>query len=518
MHAYPQLVDDSGKWHLPLANHTAMGLYECLLESDSHRLREWFMLDPALLLWISCQLPDSWRPAGLDELAMWASERLVPRLSVEHAGELELPRRGRGWSDLVEQSLGVAGTAAVMAQESPQEVDRGCSPDMAFWVGALIEAAAWLTQCGPSVRQADLGNGVAGFPKWLAIEIQSARQGRKAGDYGALVSAAKQQFAEHGWESLADHPAGEALSADLMRTVELWKSEETTTDNSGGSTDSVVWGPDSDIPGRCLIRLARKLQKLESLEAGFSKRLEEEKLIAMGQLAYGAGHEINNPLANISSRAQGLLVDERDPDRRHQLATISAQSFRAYEMIADMMMFAKPPEPEKQSTSLASMIESLVCEMAAIADQQQTKLQTSLDSEDLVADVDPVQVASALRGLVANSLEALGGGGSISLRYQRTSQWDEITVTDDGPGVSAETRRHMFDPFYSGREAGRGLGLGLSKVWVIAQQHLGEVSIENVTPRGVCVSLKLSLPSQAQLQNSPDASISVVKEKTKRSS
>ena len=132
--------------------------------------------------------------------------------------------------------------------------------------------------------------------------------------------------------------------------------------------------------------------------------------------------------------------------------------------------------------------------------------------------MDPVQVASALRGLVANSLEALGGGGSISLRYQRTSQWDEITVTDDGPGVSAETRRHMFDPFYSGREAGRGLGLGLSKVWVIAQQHLGEVSIENVTPRGVCVSLKLSLPPQAQLQKSPNASISVVKEKTKRSS
>ncbi|PQO47752.1 histidine kinase dimerization/phospho-acceptor domain-containing protein, partial [Blastopirellula marina] len=69
----------------------------------------------------------------------------------------------------------------------------------------------------------------------------------------------------------------------------------------------------------------------------------DDKLASLKRLAYGASHEINNPLANIASRAQALLVDENDPDRRHELATIYAQAMRGHEMIADLMLFARPP-------------------------------------------------------------------------------------------------------------------------------------------------------------------------------
>ena len=75
----------------------------------------------------------------------------------------------------------------------------------------------------------------------------------------------------------------------------------------------------------------------------FAVAVEAAKLQALYNFAYGLSHEINNPLANITTRAQTLLVDEKDPDRRRKLATIVQQAFRAHEMIADLMLFARPP-------------------------------------------------------------------------------------------------------------------------------------------------------------------------------
>src|SRR6266576_6855302 len=75
----------------------------------------------------------------------------------------------------------------------------------------------------------------------------------------------------------------------------------------------------------------------------FSAAVEAAKLQALYNFAYGLSHEINNPLANISARAQTLLVDEQNPERRRKLATIVQQAFKAHEMIADLMLFARPP-------------------------------------------------------------------------------------------------------------------------------------------------------------------------------
>ncbi len=91
--------------------------------------------------------------------------------------------------------------------------------------------------------------------------------------------------------------------------------------------------------------LTAKLARLQELETEFNAAVERAKITAVYNLAYGLSHEFNNPLANISSRAQALLADEKDPERRRKLAAINAQAFRAHEMIADLMLFAKPPRP-----------------------------------------------------------------------------------------------------------------------------------------------------------------------------
>src|ERR1700681_2961791 len=97
--------------------------------------------------------------------------------------------------------------------------------------------------------------------------------------------------------------------------------------------------------------------------ASFAERLDREKLDALKELAYGAGHEINNPLANISARAQTLLTGELDADRRRLLAAINAQAFRAHEMIADMMLFARPPELKLERFDLAEVVAGVCDEL-----------------------------------------------------------------------------------------------------------------------------------------------------------
>src|SRR5918994_140021 len=95
----------------------------------------------------------------------------------------------------------------------------------------------------------------------------------------------------------------------------------------------------------------------------FHAAVEAAKLQALYNFSYGLSHEINNPLANITTRAQTLLVDEKNPERRRKLATIVQQAFRAHEMIADLMLFARPPAIRPESVDLASLADTVVAEM-----------------------------------------------------------------------------------------------------------------------------------------------------------
>ena len=224
----------------------------------------------------------------------------------------------------------------------------------------------------------------------------------------------------------------------------------------------------------------------------FEQRLQQEKLASMKQLAYGASHEINNPLANIASRAQTLMLDEADPDRRMRLAKINEQAFRAHEMIADMMLFAHPPDPEISEADAGEVTGLVVKEMQPLADAQGTLFQWSPASVPGVA-MDPNQIAVALRALMQNSLESLVSEGTVSIQLETHDDPATIafSVADDGPGIPPEQVRHIFDPFFSGREAGRGLGFGLSKAWRIAELHGGQITAENLAPGGVRFCLRI---------------------------
>jgi signal transduction histidine kinase len=219
--------------------------------------------------------------------------------------------------------------------------------------------------------------------------------------------------------------------------------------------------------------------------ASFFVLPDAERLEALAEFAAGAGHEINNPLATIIGRAQLLLRDEQDPRRRQMLLAIGAQAYRIRDMIGDTMLFARPPAPEFQNLNLAGIVERVLSKYAAEFADSQIRVVTNV-SEDLVVRADPSQMETVLSELLRNSRQAMRDrGGEIKINAEVSGKQDfaVLELTDSGRGFTETERAHAFDPFFSGRQAGRGLGFGLCKCWRIVEQHSGRIEIRS-SPEG----------------------------------
>ena len=210
------------------------------------------------------------------------------------------------------------------------------------------------------------------------------------------------------------------------------------------------------------------------------------RLEALAEFAAGAGHEINNPLATIIGRAQLLLKEERDPQRRQMLHSIGAQAYRVRDMIGDAMLFGRPPKPEIQSVSFADLAAQVVSRLGEQLAESSCRVTVSIPAE-LTLRADPAQLAIVLSELLRNSRQALlPSGGTIQIRATTilaTANGIDLAqfeVEDHGCGFRDLEREHAFDPFFSGRQAGRGLGFGLPKCWQIVRLHGGSIQIESV--------------------------------------
>lgn len=223
----------------------------------------------------------------------------------------------------------------------------------------------------------------------------------------------------------------------------------------------------------------------------FAEELQRAKLDAMKELAYGASHEINNPLANIALRAQTLLKREDDADKRKALEAMHRAAMRAHEMISDLMLFARPPKIEKRPIDIAEVVESLLEELAPRAEELEVALSFANHGAPIPAHADPEQLTVALRAVVENSFDAIGQQGEVTIDAVSEEGAATLRVQDNGPGVPEAIRPHLFDPFFSGREAGRGLGFGLSKCWRIVTDHGGEVRLDSGPTGGVTVTITL---------------------------
>ena len=292
-------------------------------------------------------------------------------------------------------------------------------------------------------------------------------------------------------KDLADQPEGVARG----EVGELPKQLDWSPAYQQALLQAVQWA--ESLPGLSenVAQLLWTLARAHLWEAHFAETLEQAKLEALAELAAGAAHEINNPLAVIAGRAQLLLQQTTDPEQRRALALILAQVRRIYEMIADLHLFARPPQPQLQRVELVALVNRLLEELQPTATEQGVILQWIGHPGPLEIQADPVQIQAALGAVVQNGLEAVGRGGLVQIGLDTDADWVFIRVHDNGPGIPPKVRAHVFDPFFSGRSAGRGLGLGLSKAWrIVVSNHYGQIRVDSSPGRGTCIELIFPKP------------------------
>jgi hypothetical protein len=423
-------------------------------------LAEQMAVDPPLVLWAVCRasLDDAPRPRSVRDAARWLLQQSVEVLQwgEGHAGQNGplAERPAEPFADRVAGCLETAELAALLAADGGQE-----AAEEAHLLGLLHQAHQW-----PSLEADDPPESLADLlPDWLIHA-----EGNRAANCAARAAAAL---------AGGDLPDGIEFDPDACRRR--------------AADGRQRWIEVHPLAASPLPPLVARLARLRQLESRFHQTLETEKLEALAEFAAGAGHEINNPLAIIGGRAQLLLRDETDPERRRELAVMNAQVKRAHEMIADIRLFSRPPDPEPTTLDLAGLIDTVIEEMAPQTGERAITLTRTSEPGPWEIEADPVQLNVALHAVCRNALEAIGRDGRIEIAVSGSASRVEIRVTDDGPGILPEQRRHLFDPFYSARQAGRGLGFGLSKAWRIVTNHGGKIEVESEPGKGATFTISL---------------------------
>ena len=260
-----------------------------------------------------------------------------------------------------------------------------------------------------------------------------------------------------------------------------------------------------------VVRLEEQIDGLHRLVADLGNqagtRLRDAKLAGLAELAAGAGHEINNPLAIISSNAQRLLRTESDADRGESLHAIVRQANRIAGLLRDLMQFARPPQPRPSVFPVSQLLESVCQDLLPFASERGVRLELQDAPRDQWINGDKEQLRHALGAVVRNGIEAAGADGWVRLSCPSNGDGGlAIACEDSGPGLTAEAIEHAFDPFYCGRMAGRGRGLGLSTAWQLVRQNGGEL---HFSPTHDCPALRANAASVGRVR-SPFASLGLI--------
>ena len=215
-------------------------------------------------------------------------------------------------------------------------------------------------------------------------------------------------------------------------------------------------------------RLQETAQRLSEVYANWQKSFESlrraERLSALGTLSAGLAHEIRNPLSAIQGALEIMGREDLEPLRREEfMGIVSKEVARLNEMLAHFLQFARPQPPQRKPTAVRQLmqeVQSLVSESAA-SRQVRVRLQQA-DFPLTTVSLDPDQIKEVMLNLVLNATGAMPAGGTVELSAAKEADSIVINVMDDGIGVPEGDLQRIFDPFYSTKPEGTGLGLPIA--------------------------------------------------------
>jgi signal transduction histidine kinase len=236
-------------------------------------------------------------------------------------------------------------------------------------------------------------------------------------------------------------------------------------------------------------KMAGDIEQLKTLNDQLARA---ERLAAMGTLAAGVAHEVNNPLASISSLVQ-MMKKDADPDTSEKLSLISAQIERITQVTKDLTNFARVRPAARRNIDINAVVESSIRLASFDGEFQRLELVRYLaeDLPEINADADQLQ--QVILNLLLNSRDAMPSGGRLKVTTRSTETDIHISVEDTGTGIDAAARKQLFDPFFTTKPAGKGTGLGLAVCYGIVTAHNGRIDVDTAGENGTRFTVSLPI-------------------------
>ncbi len=244
---------------------------------------------------------------------------------------------------------------------------------------------------------------------------------------------------------------------------------------------------------RSLFRAFNRMS--HELEEHQEQLLQSRKIAAIGTLTSGIAHELNNPINNIVLTAETLGEDfsQLEPEEAQSfIHDILVQADRASEIVKGLLDFSRSERPEFEPLAISRVIEEtlkLVRNQVMLSGIQVDK---EIPPETPLISGDRKSLQQVFLNLFINAIQAMPDGGGLLIKvHTEDSYWLKIDVADTGPGIEPQHLPHIFDPFYTTKEVGRGTGLGLSVTYGIIEKHGGHIEAHNREGRGTIFTITM---------------------------
>ena len=260
-------------------------------------------------------------------------------------------------------------------------------------------------------------------------------------------------------------------------------------------------GEDINVMLGALERSIQEKEKAEEETAKVEQQLQlAGRLAAVGELAAGVAHELNNPLAAVQAFAQFLAAREGlDESVKSDVETIYRESQRASKITSNLLSFARKHNPEKSLISINDVIEKsleLHLYRMKVNDMEVAK---DLDPELPMTMADYHQMQQVFVNIITNAEQAMTkahGKGKLVITSQSVGELIQVTFADDGPGMTEVNLKRLFDPFFTTKEVGEGTGLGLSICYGIVQEHEGRIYAKSEVNKGATFVIEIPVVSE----------------------
>jgi signal transduction histidine kinase len=229
--------------------------------------------------------------------------------------------------------------------------------------------------------------------------------------------------------------------------------------------------------------------RMDAQQAAENRLLQAAKLAAVGEMAAGIAHELNNPLTTVTGFTELVLEDlPPEADYRDELEMIQREAKRAVEVVRGLLDFSRQGERTRSKADLNEIVEDVLALTQRLIHTSGVRLTLNLAGEIPWVSVDRNQMKQVLINLIHNALHAMPDGGSLllctSTAQRENRSWAVMSVEDTGTGISLKDRERIFEPFFTTEAAKGGTGLGLSVTYGIVTDHGGVIDVESELGKG----------------------------------